>query len=276
MNKKKLKPFIESSGTLKTINQFDFIAPNHFAFDMKVEKNEDVIGAFSVKVFDCAFPIQGGGPMLVIDHTEMVSAFTLVCPGATPVLISKAFDSVKRLSSPRWEIWHRDHNVADEVHLADPEGYCTELLEELKKNLTVIDPPVNHNKISSKPEDRLGCDHIHLDSFEGMRRNPQGGRQAIDRYFINLLSKEREFLVSPINPNVVDALVPIDYNSQLLQDLFIAADFDIPMLKFKMPACRTDEGIFFGYKVRATYALHSEYGSKNDLLAIVNTLPSSI
>ena len=105
-----------------------------------------------------------------------------------------------------------------------------------------------------------------------MRTDSEGNRQVVDRYFINLRDTEREFLVAPFDPSLVDRLAPMEYQENYLQAMFNEAEFEIPLVKFKMPAAKVGDGVFYAYKVRATHALHGEFGPCNDILAVINTL----
>ena len=73
---------------------------------------------------------------------------------------------------------------------------------------------------------------------------------------------------------VIERLIPTKFVPNYLQELFAAVDFDVPLLKFKMPPIDLERGLFYGYRVRATHALHGEYGPPNDLLGVVNTMPT--
>lgn len=268
-----LKPFKVEQLSLVANKEDDYIYDNHFIQEGSIFENEDCGGAFKYQLFQCCFP-KKSQTILKINNEILVEALTIKVEELTNELLDSVYQDLNSLNDFRYEIWHADHNVKDSIHLPDPTGHSTKLLNLLKSHVDVIEPVVNHNKVSSKPEDRFGLNHFHVDSFEGMRVDLNGDRQKIDRYFFNLDIKERDICIGILDPNLLSNLVPIEYKKDLLKDLIDCANRNLPLLKITTPGFNRETNELCVLKMRTTHVLHGEYGPKGDLLAIVNTLPN--
>lgn len=187
---------------------------------------------------------------------------------------------LRRLPEPLYEIWHRDHPLADPPHVPDPWGSTSALLERLRASVKLVMPPANHEKVSSRREDRFGRNHMHVDSFFGMRTGAGGGRAVFDRYFFNLGSGPRDFLVAAFSPGALAALLPDEYipdsgqgTTRFLDPLLEAAGWSVPLVCFTTPPPDWPIHRIHGLKVRVTEALHGEFGAKDDLLAVLTAVP---
>lgn len=74
----------------------------------------------------------------------------------------------------------------------------------------------------------------------------------------------------PHNPEDSIKTVPIEYTPNLLNSFFEYHNRKLPFIIVTTPARQKDT--IYGIKIPRTHILHGEYGHKNDLLAIVNSL----
>jgi hypothetical protein len=249
----------------------NFIALNKFVERRTIENAEDVSAPFDVSIYRLDSYVNDDIPRLLLSllGEPQITALRVECDVGDD-LVAAVRRRIGELPNDWYEIFPADHNVTEGFHFPDPWGETTELLSRLASLVAVTEPPVNHNKVSSKRRDKFGLNELHLDSFEGMRRDENGRRLRIWRYFFNLGENERLTAVVPLNPALVDELIPLDYKPNLLDELVDAAERDLPVVLVPTPG-RVGKSIS-GLKLLTTHMVHGEYGSKGDLLAIVNSL----
>ena len=266
------------NGRLEALKPGDRICENHLDSEGLARDNED-IGDFRYRHYTAGFPDTCPQVLLKLEGEELVAAFSASFEGVAE-LRHDVLTELGNLPEPCYEIWHRDHPVSSDHHIPDRWGATTRLLDLLRTRVRISPAPRNHDKVSSRREDRFGRNHMHVDSFYGMRTDAQGRRLKLDRYFFNLGTTTRDVLVAPLSPGGLDALVPKDYVPDAgrevrpwLAPLMDAVAWDIPLVCFRTPPPDLARGIVYGLKIRATHALHGEYGARGDFLAIVNSMP---
>lgn len=245
------------------------ISENRFDQRIHVADNEDCTIPFDISVFEFS-------GQCIEDHFVTCRGIPVISPTVAPysvddAIFDRVFERVKGLPNDWFEIWPADHNVDHGFHFADPWGEATEVLDDLSSGLDITAPVVNHNKISSRQRDKYGCNELHLDSFEGMRTDENGGRMQIFRHFLNIDDKPRTTLVAMHDPSLVDQFVGPDYRSDYLDPIITAANGNIPVLKLTLPPRDPITKKVYGYKLLTTHLIHGEYGPKDDLLAIINS-----
>lgn len=261
-------PIFDGGLGIQSSNWFS-ISANHFDQRVHVQNNEDCSIPFDISIFEFS------GQRLE-DHFVLCRGVPVISPTEVPYHLDdstfdKLFQRVKGLPNDWFEIWPSDHNVDHGFHFADPWGEATQVLEDLSSGLDITPPKVNHNKISSRQKDKYDCNELHLDSFEGMRRNENGGRMPIFRHFLNLDSKPRTTLVAMHDTSLVDQFVGPDYRPDYLDPIISASRSNMPMLKLTLPPRDPVTKKVYGYKLLTTHLIHGEYGPKDDLLAIINS-----
>lgn len=101
-------------------------------------------------------------------------------------------------------------------------------------------------------------------------RVTDGRRTLVWRYFVNLGDDVRWTAIVPFDPVALDALLAIDYHPGYLDRVFRAASWRVPALLVPTPP-RTQSRAH-ALKLCTTHLLHSEYGDRGDLLAVINSL----
>jgi len=251
-------------------NRLIFVPTNKFERLIPVAKNEDCSIPFNLAIFELADPnfrnhiVSCRGSNII----SSTSTFYTIEEGK----FDQAYNRLKELPNDWFEIWADNHNVNEGFHFPDRWGEPTEILEHLSMNLDVMPPKVNHNKLSSKQVDKFSCDEMHLDSFEGMRKDDFGRRQRIFRHFLNLGNKPRTTLVAVHDTDLVDRYVGSDYRPDYLNPIIQANRCVLPVLKLTLPPRDPVTKQVFGYKILTTHLVHGEYGERDDFLAIVNSL----
>ncbi len=261
-----LCPFEDVGGRLQPRDTADRIAPNRLVDERVIERPEDASRPVRLRIYRAEY---SGGPALSVSGADLVTrAITEVT--IEPSLLAAVRARLNALPNDWYEIFPSDHNLDDEFHFPDPWGEPTTLLRQLASALSqVMPPPVNHNKVSSRRVDRYMLDEIHIDSFEGMRLTAER-RTLVWRYFVNLGEDVRWIAVVPFNPVVVDSLLAVEYHASYLDPVFSAASWQLPVLLFPTPPRRHKRT--HALKLCTTHLLHSEYGGRGDLLAVINSL----
>jgi len=198
---------------------------------------------------------------------------TVACECELPEdLTDKVLTQIENLEGERYELWPADHNLNEGHHFPDPWGDASFLLATLERSLPIVRPPVNHNKISSRKQARLGCDGFHIDAFKGMQINEEGKRTRIWRYFMNLADQPRTAIVCLHDPELVDRHVPLLLSPGYLTGLIAACEGRLRAVVLETPPRDRRRNLIHGFKILTTHLLHCEYGPKGDLLAVVNSL----
>lgn len=245
------------------------IAANRFVERQHVDRMDDASLGFEAPIYAIE-PAQQAGEILLDAAGEALATSVAIRASLDPALLGAVRRRLHELPGDWHEIFPSDHNVNRGFHFPDPWGEASALLDELESALDVTRPPVNHNKVSSKKEPRYRLDELHIDSFEGMRTDDNGRRRRVWRYFLNLGNKPRRTALVPLNPRLVDDLVPINHQPEMFDDLLMAAGGILPVALITIPPLRDD--LISGAKICTTHMLHGEYGPADDLLAIVNSL----
>ncbi len=245
------------------------VPSNKFEQRVLVTDNEDCTVRFGLNIFELSDPRREAHEVLC--RGEAVIKPTQTSYGVSDDLFDRAFDRVKKLENDQFEIWPANHNVHEGYHFADPWGEVTEILTDLSSGLDITAPLVDHNKISSRQVDKYGCNELHLDSFEGMRKDEGENRQRIFRHFLNLGDTPRTTLVALHDTNLVDRCVGPDYRPDYLDPIINTARAELPVLKLTLPPRDPESKMVYGYKLLTTHLVHGEFGPKDDLLAIVNS-----
>jgi hypothetical protein len=278
---KRLKPLDETDRRLSSDRPDAWIYDNRLEAEGVVVDNEDIGGPFCFRQYCCGFPLEApdeGQSLLILDGQPVVSAFVATVEDVTSDLVEAVRRDLRRLPEPLYEIWHRDHPMTSPPHVPDPWGSTSVLLERLRARVPLMMPPSNHEKVSSRREDRFGRNHMHVDSFFGMRADETGQRATFDRYFFNLGSTSRDILVAAFAPICVGDLLPDEYVpdsgqgvTRFLDPLLDAAEWSVPLVCFTTPPVDWQNHRFHGVKIRVTHALHGEFGASDDLLAVLTT-----
>lgn len=246
----------------------DFPAANTYIETRTMERVEDASKPVTARIYRvesagteiCVLTLRGS-PVVTrttIDITLQTETFKVVQ------------DQITGLPHDWHEIFPSDHNIDDGFHFPDPWGDASALLTRLAQKISgLVSPPVNHNKISSRRIDKYALDEIHIDSFEGMRVT-NDRRTLVWRYFLNLGHELRWTAIVPFDPTVVDDLLSVNYHENYLDPVYAAADWTIPILIVPTPG--RQRGRIHALRLCTTHLLHSEYGDRGDLLAVINSL----
>lgn len=270
--KKTLKLLKERENNLNSTKNAK-IANNKFLFQKNDIINEDSSIPFNINVYQINEQYKKEKIIFSVNNKVFIKTFKINMPiELDNDLLKRVYNRIKSLPNDWYEIFPVDHNVNRGFHFPDPWGETTKLLNLLEKEIKPVKPKFNHNKVSSKKFDKFNLNNMHIDSFEGMRYNSKGKRLKIWRYFINLGKMERTTFFSPLNPKMLDRLVPIDYNKNLFDSLILEAEREIPCVIIKIPGRDLKNKKIYGIKICTTHLLHSEYGAKDDFLAIINSL----
>ena len=260
-----------------------FIADNKFSFKKVIEGQENTTyKEISTNVFTLIEnEFKNQTPIFIANNVCLVKIIKIKV-NDLPLLKEKApiiKKQITNLERGLYEIWSVNHNVNDYLdggnHIPDQHGHVTSVLEMLKKAIIesgeeVIDTPVNHNKISMRKKSTFNLNETHLDSFEGMRLDDKGDRKEIWRYLINIGKEDRTTSFCPY-PLDIHKLIPTEFSKDLFDKLFKKLNLTLTHVIVNLPAMNLDTGEGYAIKYLATHLLHSEYGDKNDTLAIINS-----
>lgn len=205
----------------------------------------------------------GGAPILT----------PFAIPYAAPEI---AFDAIKSqirsLPNNYYELWPSDHNVNSGSHFPDPWGDATAMLSHLEFFVPTVRPPVNHNKISARRQDMNGLNELHVDGFEGMPADAHNLRMPVFRHFYNMGTSWRTTAIALHAPAMVDKFVPNAYTHGYLDKMFDAMGCQLDVAILNIPPRDPSNGLMYGLKILTSHLVHGEYGKKDDMLAIVNSL----
>lgn len=260
-----LCPFEGVDGRLRARDGAHRVAPNHPVEERIIERPEDASRPLLLRVYAAEYT---PGIVLAVAGGEVVTRMTIEVT-IEPGLLTAVRSRLNTLPNDCYEIFPSDHNLHEGSHFPDPWGESTALLGRLADALGRVPPPVNHDKVSSRRVDRYALDEIHVDSFEGMRVTAER-RTLVWRYFINLGEDVRWTAVVPFDPVVVDGLLAVEYHANFLDPVYYAASWQVPVLLVPTPP-RTHNRTH-ALRLCTTHLLHSEYGARGDLLAVINSL----
>jgi hypothetical protein len=252
------------------------------AFNQTIYRNDDNVSPHHVEATILPMPvtievyeidkIPTAGEIILSYKGIPLIRYVSIKPEISDNIIEEAYQRLKSLPVGRNEIWPEDHNVHEGYHIADPWGEATLLLSSLEKEMDVLRPPENHNKLASKSFNRFALDELHIDSFVGMERDKDGKKLRIWRTFYNLGNKHRTTIVGVHNPDFVDHFTQEQISHSYLPTLAKELNFIIPSLLLSIPPRNTETGEIFGFEILTTNLLHGEYGPKDDYIAIINSL----
>lgn len=274
-----LKVLEERDGALCS-TQNAYISANSF-LEKKIIVNNGNISTIPIQatIYRIAHNYENQSAILEINSEVLVSS-VVVPNDLNHNLAHELRMRINQLPHGEYELWSQNNKSKLGNYSIDIWGETTKLLTYFEEQVQVKKPMYDFNKITSKKIDSFNMDDLHLDSFEGMRLDQNGNRIKVWRYFFNLGNKGRPTVFCPLNPVSVDLLIPVEfkdkeideleYRSDLLDDLILSAGKSLPYCIIYIPP--SDKSRIYGIKMCTTHMLHTEYGPKNDLIAIVNSL----
>lgn len=244
------------------------IAPNRLIEIRTIKRPEGASLSLKVRIYRVD-PSHSDECVLTIAGATVVARTTIDITLESAIL-QRVKTQIASLPHAWYEIFPSDHNIDQGFHFPDPWGDASALLARLAQKIPgLAPPPVNHNKISSRRVDNYALDEIHVDSFEGMRLT-NDRRTLVWRYFLNLGNGIRWTAIVPFDPDVIDNLLSTDYHDYYLDPVYAAAEWTIPVLLIPTPGREHDR--IHALRLCTTHLLHSEYGHRGDLLAVINSL----